>query len=69
MLLDILSGLALTGGETATSTINWANIITADSFQPMLDGISTVLPVVIPVGLTITGLFVVWRVVKKMVKG
>lgn len=68
MLFDILQGLALTG-ETTTSTINWGNIITADSFQPMLDGISTVLPVVIPVGLTITGLFVVWRVVKKMVKG
>lgn len=69
MLFDVLYGLALTGGETATSTINWANIITADSFAPMLNGISTVLPVVVPVGLTITGLFVVWRIVKKMVKG
>lgn len=68
MLFDVLQGLALTG-ETSTSSINWGNIITADSFKPMLDGISTVLPIVIPVGLTITGLFVVWRVVKKMVRG
>lgn len=68
MLANVLQGLLLTGESTAP-TINWGSIITADSFTPMLNGITTVLPVVVPVGLTIAGIFVVWRVVKRMVKG
>lgn len=69
MLANVLQGLLLTGETPAVPSIDWSSAITADSFAPMLNGITTVLPVVIPVGLTITGLFVVWRVVKKMVKG
>ena len=69
MLANVLQGLLLTGETPAVSTIDWSNIITADSFAPMLRGITTVLPIVVPVGLTITGIFVVWRVVKRMVKG
>lgn len=68
MLANVLQGLLLTGESTAT-TIDWSNIITSSSFTPMLNGITTVLPVVVPVGLTIAGVFVVWRVVKRMVRG
>ena len=49
--------------------IAWGSIVTAESFDGMLDGISTVLPIVVPVGLTILGVGVVWRIVKKMAKG
>ena len=70
MLFNLLNGLLLTGeGAASTSAIDWTNIITANSFDGMLDGISTVLPVVVPVGFTITGIFVVWRIAKKMARG
>lgn len=49
--------------------IAWGSIITATSFDGMLDGVSTVLPIVAPVGLTVLGIGVVWRIVKKMAKG
>ena len=70
MLFDALNSMILTGSETVTTSgIDWSSVITSSSFDGMLDGISTVLPVVVPVGLTITGIFVVWRLVKKMAKG
>ena len=60
-MFDMLSGLV--------GAINWGSVITTSSFDGMIDGISTVLPVVVPVGLTILGVGVVWRIVKKMAKG
>ena len=66
-MLNALAGLVLEGASAGT--INWGNIITSSSFDGMLNGISTVLPVVVPVGLTILGIGVVWRVTKKMAKG
>lgn len=49
--------------------IAWGSVITASSFDGMLDGISTVLPIAAPIGLTVLGIGVVWRIVKKMAKG
>lgn len=69
-MFNLLNALLLTGeGAATSSSIDWSSIITANSFDGMLDGISTVLPVVVPVGFTITGIFVVWRIAKKMARG
>lgn len=66
--MDFLASMLLTG-ETTASTIDWSNIITANSFSGLLDGISDVLPVVVPVGLIIAGVPVVWKFVKRMMRG
>lgn len=55
--------------EAASTTVNWGSIITADSFAPMLSGITTVLPVVIPVALSVIAIPIVWKFVKKFIKG
>lgn len=67
-MLNFLDGMLLTGGTTA-STIDWSTIITSSSFDGMLDGISDVLPIVVPVALTIAGIPVVWKLTKRFIKG
>lgn len=55
---------------TATaSTVDWGTLITASSFNGIIDGINDVLPVVIPVSLTIAGVVLVWRFVKGFIFG
>lgn len=68
--MGFLANLLLTG-ETpaATTSIDWGSIITQNSFSGLLDGISDVLPVVVPVGLIIAGVPVVWKFVKRMMRG
>lgn len=62
-----LLNLLATGGTTA-STVDWSTLITSASFNGIIDGINDVLPVVIPVALTIMGIGIVWRFVKRFVK-
>lgn len=70
MLLSQLLDFAVRSGETpAAPSINWGSIITSSSFDGMLNGISTVLPVVVPVALVIAGIPVVWKLVKKFMRG
>lgn len=66
-MFELFNGLLLTG-ESA-STIDWSTIITANSFAGMLDGITDVLPVVVPVALTIAGIPVVWKLTKRFIRG
>lgn len=63
-----LLNLLATGGTTA-ATVDWSTLITASSFDGILNGISTVLPVVIPVALSIMGIGIVWSFVKRFVLG
>ena len=53
---------------TTASTVDWTQLITQTSFNGIIDGINDVLPVVIPVSLTIMGIGIVWRFVKRFVK-
>ena len=64
MLLNMLA----TGGTTAP-TIDWSTIITSSSFEGLLNGITTVLPVVVPVALVISGIPIVWKLIKRMMRG
>lgn len=54
--------------SATASTIDWSTLITSSSFNGIIDGINDVLPVVIPVAITIIGIGIVWRFVKKMIK-
>lgn len=65
-MLGFLNGLV---ASASSGTINWGSIVTADAFDGMLNGISTVLPVVAPIGLTIAGIPIVWKLVKRFIKG
>lgn len=67
-MFDFLANAVLTGGAS-TSTIDWTSIVTSSSFSGLLDGITDVLPIVVPVALTIAGIPVVWRLVKKFMRG
>ena len=63
MLLNTLVASA------TASTVDWSTLITASSFNGIIDGINDVLPVVIPVSLTIAGVVLVWRFVKGFIFG
>ena len=67
--MGFLASMLLTGETPAVASIDWSNIITQNSFSGLLDGISDVLPVVVPVGLIIAGVPVVWKFVKRMMRG
>lgn len=60
-------GCLLTG--ESTTGVDWSSIITADSFSGLLDGVSDVLPVVIPVAIVIAGIPICWKFVKKFMRG
>lgn len=62
----LLNGLV---ASAASSSIDWSTLITASSFNGIIDGINDVLPVVIPVSLTIAGVVLVWRFVKGFIFG
>ena len=61
-MLNALSGLVAT--TTTTTAVDWTSLITSSSFNGIIQGINDVLPVVIPVSLTIGGVVLVWRFVK-----
>ena len=65
MLFDSLVAFA-SGSDPVT--VSWGNLITANSFDGIVSGINTVLPVVVPFALTVMGIGIVWRFVKKFVK-
>lgn len=50
-------------------SIDWSNIITSGTFAPLLDGITTVLPIVLPIGVGIAAIPVIVKLVKKFMKG
>ena len=64
-LFTALNGLVASSDPVA---LNWSNIINANSFDGMMSGINASLPIVVPVGLTILGLGIVWKLIKKFAK-
>lgn len=64
-ILNALSGLVASSDPVA---LNWSNIINANSFDGMMSGINSALPIVVPVGLTVVGLGIVWKLIKKFTK-
>ena len=66
-MFDFLTGLV--AFASSVPTIDWSNIITGDTFAPLLSGIATVLPIVIPIGVGIAAIPVIIKLVKKNMKG
>lgn len=65
-MLGYLASLVAT--STTPVAVDWTNIINANSFDGMMSGINAALPIVVPVGLTILGLGIVWKLIKKFSK-
>ena len=65
MLFNTLAGLVASSTPVA---VDWTSIVNANSFDGMMSGINSALPIVVPVGLTILGLGIVWRLIKKFAK-
>lgn len=67
--MAILNALSSLVAEASTPVaLDWGNIINANSFDGMMNGINSALPIVVPVGLTILGLGIVWKLIKKFAK-
>lgn len=54
---------------TTATSVDWNSLITSTSFNGIIDGINDVLPVVIPVAITIMGIGIVWGFVKRFILG
>lgn len=65
-MLNALAGLVGSGNTLAT--VDWSTLITADSFNGIISGITGSLIVVIPACLTIMGIPIVWGFIRKMIK-
>lgn len=64
-MLNTLYGLLAT---TSPATVNWGSLIDANSFDGIITGITTALPIVIPVSITLMSIPIVWGFVRRMVK-
>lgn len=53
---------------SSTATVDWSSLIQADSFNGIISGITTALPIVIPVAITLMGIPIVWNFVRRMIK-
>lgn len=67
MLFNAIAGLVASSTPTPVA-VDWTSIVNANSFDGMMTGINSALPIVVPVGLTILGLGIVWRLIKKFAK-
>ena len=65
-MFDFLGGIIATASDPVA--LDWAHIINGNSFDGMMTGINSALPIVVPVGLTILGLGIVWKLIKKFAK-
>ena len=65
-MFDILTGLVASASTPVA--VDWSSIVNANSFDGMMTGINSALPFVVPVGLTILGLGIVWKLIKKFAK-
>lgn len=52
----------------STASVDWSSLIKADSFNGIISGITTALPIVIPVAITLMGIPIVWNFVRRMIK-
>ena len=66
-MLDILGGI-VASGTPSIATVDWSSLIDASTFNGIISGVTTALPIVIPVCVTLMGIPIVWGFIRKMVK-
>ena len=50
------------------ATVDWSSLIDASSFNGIITGVTTALPIVIPVCITLMSIPIVWGFIRKMIK-
>lgn len=58
----------LLASAPATATVDWSSLIDASTFNGIISGITTALPIIIPVCVTLMGIPIVWGFIRKMIK-
>lgn len=66
--MNFLNGLLLSGTTPAAASVDWSELINANSFDGIISGITTALPIVIPVAITLMGIPIVWAFIRRMIK-
>lgn len=66
-MLDILGGI-VASTTPSIATVDWSSLIDASTFNGIISGVTTALPIVIPVCVTLMGIPIVWGFIRKMVK-
>lgn len=51
-----------------TATVDWSSLIDASSFNGIITGVTTALPIIIPVCITLMGIPIVWKFIRSMIK-
>lgn len=64
--MALLNGLLAT--TTTPASVDWSSLINANSFDGIISGITTALPIVIPVAITLMGIPIVWSFIRRMIK-
>lgn len=52
----------------SAATVDWSTLISATSFDGIINGVTAALPIVIPVAITLMGIPIVWGFIRKMIK-
>lgn len=55
-------------GTASTATVDWSSLIDASTFNGIVSGITTALPLIIPVCVTLMGIPIVWGFIREMIK-
>ena len=50
------------------STVDWSQIINADTFNPIIEQITSVIPVIAGFAVTVIGIRFVWKFIKGQIK-
>lgn len=66
MLFGYLANAVATTPSIAT--VDWSSLIDASSFNGIISGVTTALPIVIPVCITLMSIPIVWGFIRKMIK-
>lgn len=67
MFTDLFAGLVLSGGGTTGITFDWSNIITSTTFQPLVDGIATLVPIAVGVAIPLMVINKGWNWIRGVV--
>lgn len=65
-MLNALGNLVGTGATTAT--VDWSQLIDASTFNGLITGVTSALPIIIPVSVTLMSIPFVWNMIRKMIK-
>ena len=65
-MLNALGYLVGTGATTAT--VDWSQLIDASTFNGLITGVTSALPIIIPVSVTLMSIPFVWNMIRKMIK-